>query len=139
MALERFVEAQTPVIDTVLAELAAGRKATHWIWFIFPQLAGLGRSPTARYYGLTGREDAAAYLAHPVLGPRLLRCVEVAMRGHPRTAHEIFGSPDDLKFRSCLTLFAAVQGAPEIFGAALDLFYDGPDPATLDLLRTGPN
>ena len=132
--LERFVTVQDPVIGTVLAELRAGRKRTHWMWFIFPQLRALGRSERAKFFGLADMAEAEAYLAHPVLGPRLVECTLAAMTGHPRTAFEIFGSPDDLKFRSCMTLFSCVKDAPAEFGRALDLFYDGPDAATLALL-----
>ena len=133
--LERFVEAQEPVIETVLAELRAGHKHTHWMWFVFPQLRALGRSETAIFYGLAGLSEASAYLAHPVLGPRLLECTEAAMTGYPKTANQIFGSPDDLKFRSCLTLFSQVSDAPDVFGLALGMFYDGPDLLTLRLLQ----
>ena len=135
--LERFVAAQDsgdhPVIDTVRQELRAGRKRTHWMWFVFPQLRALGRSPTALHYGLAGRGDAAAYIAHPVLGPRLLECVGLMDQIRDRTALQVLGSPDDLKYRSCLTLFRAVEPSP--FQAALNRYYDGmPDPLTLELL-----
>ncbi|MEL7154301.1 MAG: DUF1810 domain-containing protein [Pseudomonadota bacterium] len=133
--LQRFVEAQDPVIETVLAELRDGRKRTHWMWFIFPQLRALGRSETAIFYGLEDLAETGAYLAHPVLGPRLLECVEAAMTGYPKTAHQIFGSPDDLKFRSCLTLFSEAEGAPPMFWLAFGMFYDGPDLVTLRLLQ----
>ena len=133
--LQRFVDAQDPVIDTVLAELRDGRKRSHWMWFIFPQLRALGRSETAVFYGLEDITEAQVYLVHPVLGPRLLECVEAAMTGYPKTAHQIFGSPDDLKFRSSLTLFSEVNGAPPVFGLALGTFYDGPDLVTLRLLQ----
>jgi uncharacterized protein (DUF1810 family) len=105
------------------------------MWFIFPQLCALGRSETAIFYGLEDLAAAEAYLAHPVLGPRLLECTEAAMTGYPKTAHQIFGSPDDLKFRSCLTLFSLAEGAPPVFGVALGMFYDGPDLVTLRLLQ----
>src|SRR5512145_3167284 len=95
--LERFVEAQDPVYDAVRAELRAGRKASHWMWFVFPQLRGLGHSATARYYGLASADEAGAYLAHPVLGARLRECVRLALAVEGRTAHAVFGSPDDLK------------------------------------------
>lgn len=133
--LERFVDAQAPVIDRVLAELRAAQKRSHWMWFIFPQLRALGRSDRALFYGLADLAEAEAYLAHPVLGSRLLECTEATISGHPRTAHEIFASPDDMKFRSCMTLFSQVPGAAETFNRAIDLFYDAPDPATLELLR----
>ena len=132
--LDRFVTAQDPVIETVLAELHAGRKRTHWMWFVFPQLRALGRSERALFYGLADMREAEAYVAHATLGPRLVECTLAAMTGHPASAFEIFGSPDDLKFRSCMTLFSRAEGAPGEFGRALDLFYDGPDAATLTLL-----
>ncbi len=131
--LDRFVTAQAPVIDQVRRELAAGAKRTHWMWFVFPQLRGLGRSSTAEFYGLNGLADARTYLAHPVLGPRLLECTALVDQIEGRTALQIFGSPDDMKFRSCLTLFAAIQKTP--FEAALrHLFAGQPDPLTLELL-----
>lgn len=131
--LDRFVTAQAPVIDQVRRELAAGAKRTHWMWFVFPQLRGLGRSSTAQFYGLGGLADARAYLAHPVLGSRLLECTALVDQVQGRTALQIFGSPDDMKFRSCLTLFAAIQKPP--FAAALDHYFTGqPDPLTLELL-----
>jgi len=135
--LSRFVEAQRPVMDDVRAELAAGRKRTHWMWFVFPQLRGLGHSAMARHYGIASREEAAAYLAHPVLGARLRQCVELVLAVQGRTAHDIFGSPDDLKLRSCLTLFREVEGTDSVFGRVLDRYFDGqPDPMTLQLLAS---
>ena len=133
--LSRFVEAQAPHLDDVRAELAAGRKRTHWMWFVFPQLRGLGRSQLAWHFGLQSAKEARDYLAHPVLGPRLRECVELVLAVQNRSAHEIFGSPDDLKLRSCLTLFRAIDGADGVFGRALYRFFDGqPDPQTLRLL-----
>ena len=134
--LARFVEAQAPVYETALAELRAGRKRSHWMWFVFPQLAGLGMSATAQFYGLTGKAEARAYLAHPVLGTRLLACTEAVLGIEGRSLHAIFGSPDDLKFRSSMTLFeAASEGSETAFGAALDRYCDGErDPRTLELL-----
>ena len=133
--LQRFVDAQASVYAEVLDELARGRKTTHWMWFIFPQLQALGRSGKARYYGLASKEEAAAYLRHPVLGERLRQCVDL-LRGLEQTdPHAIFGSPDDLKLRSCLTLFAAVAPGESRFSDALGRFYpEGPDRLTLDLL-----
>lgn len=133
--LERFVEAQAPVIDQVLAELEAGRKRTHWMWFVFPQLAGLGQSAMARHFAIADLDEARRYLAHPVLGPRLIRCTEL-VNGHAGlTAHAIFGSPDDLKLRSSMTLFGAADPGRDVFQTALDRFYDGePDERTLALL-----
>ena len=135
--LNRFVQAQNPIIDQVQDELRAGQKRTHWMWFVFPQIAGLGHSPTARHYAIASRAEAAAYMAHPVLGPRLLTCTGLVGAVHGRTAHQIFGSPDDLKFRSCMTLFSATDGAAP-FNDALARFFAGePDQATLDLLARG--
>lgn len=134
--LQRFVKAQDPVYTTVLAELSEGRKRSHWMWFIFPQLRDLGRSPTARFYGIAGQDEAGAYLAHPVLGSRLAQATETVLAVQGRTLHEIFGSPDDLKFRSSMTLFAqaAAEGG-DLYRKALDRFCDGrPDDATLTLL-----
>ena len=136
--LSRFVTAQDDVLEDVRRELGAGLKRSHWMWFVFPQLRGLGRSPTALHYGLAGLEEARAFLAHPLLGPRLLECTALVLAHRGRSAHAIFGSPDDLKFRSSMTLFdrAATEGAP--FAAALDAFFEGaPDPATVTLLGDG--
>ena len=133
--LSRFVGAQAPHVATVMAELGAGRKRTHWMWFVFPQLRGLGHSATARHFGLASKAEAAAYLAHPVLGPRLRECVDLVLAVDGRSAHEIFGSPDDLKLRSCLTLFREIDGAGGVFERALVKFFDGePDATTLKLL-----
>ena len=133
--LSRFVQAQQPLMDDVRAELAAGRKRTHWMWFVFPQMRGLGHSAMARHYGIASRDEAAAYLAHPVLGARLRDCVGLVLAVQGRTAHEIFGSPDDLKLRSCLTLFREIDGPDSVFDRALAQYFDGqPDPMTLRLL-----
>jgi uncharacterized protein (DUF1810 family) len=133
--LERFVVAQAPHIETVKGELAAGRKRTHWMWFVFPQLRGLGHSQLAWHFGLADAAQARDYLAHPILGTRLRECVELVLAVPARSAHEIFGSPDDLKLRSCLTLFREIDGADGVFGRALDRFFGGqPDPKTLQLL-----
>lgn len=140
--LARFVEAQAHRYARVLDELAAGEKTSHWMWFIFPQLRGLGLSATARRFGLSGLEEARAYLAHPLLGARLRECTRALLALEGRTAHEIFGSPDDLKLRSCLTLFAQAAGpapAPQdrLFGEALTKYCRGePDPLTLKLLTS---
>lgn len=139
--LQRFLDAQAPVLGDVEAELRAGRKRTHWMWFIFPQLRGLGHSEMARVYGLDGLAEAQAYLDHPVLGPRLREHVGLVLKLSHRTAHAIFGSPDDLKFRSCLTLFnRAAQGDDKaLFSTALASFYGGePDTKTLSLLEARP-
>jgi uncharacterized protein (DUF1810 family) len=137
--LSRFTEAQAPHIDAAMAELAAGRKRTHWMWFVFPQLRGLGRSEMARRFGLQSRAEAAAYLAHPILGARLRDGVAAVLAVQGRSAHEIFGSPDDLKLRSCLTLFREIDGADGVFARALDKYFDGQaDPSTLQLLAGSP-
>jgi uncharacterized protein (DUF1810 family) len=135
--LDRFLTAQADTYATALGELQRGRKDSHWMWFIFPQLRGLGRSDTAQFYGLADRAEATAYLAHPVLGPRLRECTAAILAHAGKlTAHEILGSPDDLKFRSCLTLVAAVQPDEPLWSQALAAYYDGqPDPLTLNLLK----
>ena len=133
--LQRFVQAQEPRMDDVASELRAGRKRTHWMWFVFPQLRGLGHSQMAWHFGLQSRDEAVAYLAHPVLGPRLRACVELVLAVDGRSAHDIFGSPDDVKLRSCLTLFRDIDGPGGAFARALEKYCDGePDAATLDLL-----
>ena len=135
-SLERFVDAQAGVIDAVRSELRAGRKASHWMWFVFPQLRGLGHSSTAWHYGIADAAEAAAYARHPVLGARLRECTRLVHDHSGASAHRMFGSPDDLKFASCMTLFEAVCPDEPGFGRALDVFYDGRrDPATLRLLR----
>ena len=133
----RFLDAQAPVYADALAELRAGQKQTHWIWFILPQLRGLGHSYDANYYGLESAAEAAAYLAHPVLGVRLRECVAAILAHKDKTAHTILGAPDDLKFRSCLTLFRAVAAPGDhLWQDALDQFYAGqPDETTLRLLN----
>lgn len=131
--LQRFVTAQHPVIGAVLDELAAGRKRTHWMWFVFPQLKGLGSSAMAQHYGIASLEEACAYRVHPVLGPRLDRCTELVLAARDRSLHDIFGSPDDMKFRSSMTLFAQTGGG--LFGRALAALCGGrADQRTLDLL-----
>jgi uncharacterized protein (DUF1810 family) len=134
--LERFVRAQEPIYDAVRAELRAGRKRSHWIWFIFPQIAGLGHSTMAHHYAISSLDEALAYLAHPVLGPRLRECSALAAAVEGRSVEEIFGYPDDMKFRSSMTLFA--QAAPDdpVFKACLAKYFGGvPDAATLQRLR----
>ena len=137
--LARFIKAQDGVIEQALDELRSGRKSSHWMWFVFPQLRGLGASPTAQFYGLASLEEALAYLAEPTLGERLRRCVEAALSVREGTLHEIFGSPDDLKFRSSMTLFeAAADGAEPLFSRALDMLCDSErDKRTIALLRGG--
>ena len=134
--LQRFVTAQALVMDAVLSELAAGRKTSHWMWFVFPQLRGLGSSTMAHLYGIASAQEAAAYLEHPILGPRLTRCTELLLSHPGRSAHDILGSPDDLKFWSCVTLFhAAGQGREPVFALALKRFFEGQsDPRTIALL-----
>jgi uncharacterized protein (DUF1810 family) len=130
--LQRFVDAQASVFSQVLAELRAGRKRSHWMWFIFPQIAGLGSSDMAQHFAISGRAEAEAYLAHPTLGPRLRECTELVNQDPNRTVSDIFGYPDDLKFRSSITLFASVAPAEPAFAAALLKYFAGkPDPATL--------
>ncbi len=130
--LRRFVDAQAPVYPQVLAELRAGHKRSHWMWFIFPQIAGLGRSETARYFAIASRAEAAAYLEHPILGPRLRECCHLATLVEGRSAREIFGTSDDMKFRSSLTLFAAVAPHDVVFATALQKYFGGePDGLTL--------
>ncbi len=132
--LQRFVQAQAPVIEQVREELRAGRKRSHWMWFVFPQLKGLGMSSTAQHYGIGSLQEARAYLAHPVLGPRLRECCALMLGVPGKTAQEILGSPDDLKFRSCLTLFTLAGPSETVLRDALERFYDGhPDPRTLAL------
>lgn len=132
--LQRFVAAQAPVLAQVLAELRAGRKASHWMWFVFPQLAGLGTSAMAQRYAISGRDEALAYLAHPLLGARLRECSALVMAVQGRSLRGILGTPDDLKFRSCMTLFEAVSGEA-LFADALQRCCGGErDARTLELL-----
>lgn len=133
--LQRFVYAQDGVFEGALAELRAGRKRGHWMWFIFPQLRGLGQSATAQHYGIASWAEAAAYLAHPVLGPRLATCAGALLALHGRTAHEVLGHPDDLKLCSSMTLFDLVQGGDNPFAQVLERYYGGRrDPHTIELL-----
>ncbi|KAA0688196.1 DUF1810 domain-containing protein [Azospirillum brasilense] len=135
--LQRFVNAQEPVFATVLEELQCGRKQSHWMWFIFPQLRGLGRSATAEFYSIDSLNEARAYLAHPTLGPRLEKATRAVLAVQGRTLHEIFGSPDDMKFHSSMTLFAFAAGeAATLYQEALTRYSNGRmDEATLALLR----
>lgn len=138
--IQRFIDAQSGVFDTALAELKQGQKQTHWIWFVLPQLRGLGNSHHARFYGLSGQAEAAAYLAHPLLGPRLIECVRAIGQHTDRSAESILGPIDALKFRSCLTLFEAVSPDTPEFSEALQRFYGGTRCAkTLALLADGQN
>jgi uncharacterized protein (DUF1810 family) len=136
--LGRYVSAQAPVYARACAELAAGSKRSHWMWFIFPQLRGLGSSPRAQHFGIGSLAEARAYLAHPVLGERLRECTRLVNGVAGRTAEAIFGHPDYLKFRSCMTLFACAGGASEadrVFSVALECYFAGEaDPLTRELL-----
>lgn len=135
--LERFVEAQQPVYATVCQELAAGNKRSHWMWFIFPQMRGLGRSAMAERFGLASAAEAAGYWQHPLLGPRLKACTELMLASQDKSALDILGSPDDMKFRSCMTLFAQVVPAQPVFRRALVQFFGGhADERTLALLKS---
>jgi len=132
--LQRFVDAQQGVYAQVCTELAAGCKRSHWMWFVFPQLKGLGRSATAQHYGIASKAEAQAYWAHPLLGPRLKQCTDLVLAVDGRSAQQIFGPPDDLKFRSSMTLFAQATGEP-VFTRALQKYFDGEaDPRTIELL-----
>lgn len=134
--LERFLDAQTPVIERVQSELRAGAKRTHWMWFIFPQIAGLGHSAMAQRYAIASCDEAKAYAAHPVLGTRLRDCTTLVLAVEDKTAHTIFGSPDDLKFHSCMTLFAHAAPEEPLFRQALERFFHGrQDPLTVARLR----
>lgn len=133
--LSRFIEAQTSTYDTALAELRRGQKTSHWMWFVFPQIAGLGHSPTARFYAIASLDEARAYLAHPVLGPRLVEAVEAILALPGRDAEAVFGAPDDLKLRSSLTLFREAAPDEPVFQQALDKYFAGAaDPLTLERL-----
>jgi uncharacterized protein (DUF1810 family) len=135
--LQRFVDAQDNVYETVLAELRRGAKRTHWMWFIFPQLGGLGYSVMSQRYAIKSREEARQYLQHPVLGPRLTECAEAVLSVQGRSASAIFGSPDDMKLHSSMTLFADVAGPESVFARVLDAYFGSkPDPRTLSLLRS---
>jgi len=134
--LGRFVAAQADVYAQALSEIKRGRKCSHWIWFIFPQIDGLGTSTTSRFYGIKSADEARAYLSHSVLGPRLTECSEVLLRSAAGSAEEIFGYPDYLKLRSSMTLFASVSGAGSVFEQVLAKYFDGePDEKTLELLK----
>lgn len=133
--LQRFVDAQSRVYDTVSAELRQGRKRSHWMWFIFPQIAGLGHSAMSMRYAISTLAEAETYLKHPILGRRLRECVRLVMLVEGRSAHEILGTPDDMKFHSCLTLFANAAPEDQLFRDALEKYFSGDeDPATLQRL-----
>ena len=130
--LQRFVDAQAPLYDEVRRELAAGRKTSHWMWFVFPQIAGLGQSPMSVFYAISSLDEARAYLAHPVLGPRLRDCADLVLGVEGRTARQIFGATDEMKFRSSMTLFSRVAPEEAVFQRCLDNVFGGAaDPATL--------
>ena len=135
--LSRFVRAQEHNYEQALAEIRSGRKRSHWMWYVFPQFDGLGFSAMSRRYAIKSVEEARAYLGHPVLGPRLMECVEAALAVEGRSALDIFGSPDDMKLRSCATLFERVTSAGSAFGQLIDKYFRGErDSATLRLLGT---
>ena len=123
--LKRFVDAQEGVYEQACAELRAGRKRSHWMWFVFPQIRGLGSSPTAVRFAISGMEEARAYLEHPVLGPRLRKCTGIVVGVEGRSVEEIFGYPDDLKFHSSMTLFAKAAAEAGVFGEALEKYFGG--------------
>jgi uncharacterized protein (DUF1810 family) len=130
--LQRFVEAQAPVYEQVCRELRAGRKESHWMWFVFPQIAGLGQSAMSIRFAIASLDEAKAYLADPVLGPRLKECAKLALEAEARTAREIFGPVDEMKFRSSMTLFVGAAPDEDVFRRCLDKYFrDGADPATL--------
>lgn len=133
--LERFVTAQAHDYTGALAEIRSGRKRSHWMWYVFPQFAGLGSSPTSQHFAIQSVAEARAYLGHPILGPRLREAAQAALEVEGRTAQELFGSPDDLKLRSCATLFAAVLPGDSVFQRLLDQYFAGePDPRTVRLI-----
>lgn len=133
--LQRFVDAQESVVDTVSQELGAGQKRSHWMWYVFPQIKGLGHSSTAQHYAIGSAGEARAYLEHPVLGPRLERWTQIVLDVQGRTVQDIFGYPDYLKFHSCMTLFSTVDPSCRIYRLALEKYYGGkPDEATLGIL-----
>jgi uncharacterized protein (DUF1810 family) len=137
--LSRFVEAQQDDYEQALAEIRKGRKSSHWMWYIFPQFEGLGSSSMSRRYSIKCRPEAEAYLTHAILGPRLVECAEAALGVEGRSAFDIFGSPDDMKLRSCATLFATVSPAGSVFDRLLDKYFEGRrDGKTLHLLGIAP-
>jgi uncharacterized protein (DUF1810 family) len=138
--LQRFVRAQDLNFESAREELRRGRKTTHWIWYVFPQAEGLGRSSTSQSFAIKSKAEALAYLAHPVLGPRLRECTDIVNALDGLSAHQIFGSPDDMKFRSSMTLFHTVSPEIAVFNEALRKYFGGElDPRTLDLMRANPS
>ena len=135
--LARFVEAQRRDYAQALSEIRHGRKQSHWMWYIFPQFEGLGSSPTSRHYAIRSEAEAAAYLAHPVLGPRLHECAEAVLGVEGSSAHDVFGSPDDMKLRSCATLFGSVSPVGSVFHRLLEKWFEGkPDARTVRLVES---
>ncbi len=134
--LERFVEAQNNNYEDAINEIYNGKKVSHWMWYVFPQLKDLGKTDTAKFFGISSLGEAEAYLKHPLLGKRLIAISEVLLKHQNKTANEIFGKPDDLKLRSCMTLFSQTENAPDIFEKVLDVFYNGEkDVRTLGILQ----
>ena len=134
--LQRFIDAQEMSYRSALGEITAGRKTSHWMWYVFPQYDGLGFSATSRHYAIKSLEESMAYMDHPVLGPRLRECVDALLAVTGRSAHEIFGSPDDMKLKSCMTLFAQISREECAFQNVLDKYFDGqPDQRTLALIQ----
>lgn len=134
--LTRFLDAQNQVYLNALSEIRKGRKQTHWMWFIFPQLKGLGKSSTANHYGITGLSEASAYLQHPVLGKHLIQISNLLLELQGKTASDIFSSPDDMKLHSSMTLFSLVEGTDQVFKEVLDKYFDGKqDDRTLSILQ----
>ena len=134
--LARFIEAQEEDYRQALSEIRSGRKRSHWMWYIFPQFQGLGFSPTSQQYSIKSLDEARAYLQHPELGPRLVRCFVALLEVEGKSAHDIFGSPDDMKLRSCATLFAKVSTSGSVFEQVLARYFDGnPDAATIRLIK----
>ncbi|RFZ85711.1 DUF1810 domain-containing protein [Mucilaginibacter terrenus] len=134
MGLERFIKAQERDYTKALAEIRNGRKRSHWMWYIFPQIAGLGYSEMARHYAITDLAEAGSYLAHPILGPRLVEISKVLLRLQGDDANAVFGSPDDIKLRSSMTLFSMAKGTDPVFEAVLEKYFDGKkDNATVDI------
>jgi len=133
--LDRFLKAQARDYEWAITEIRNGLKRSHWMWYVFPQLAGLGMSPTSVRYSIKSRDEASAYLNHPILGPRLIECCEAALAVEGKSAHDIFGSPDDLKLRSCATLFAEVAPSQSVFDRVLHRYFRGErDEKTIDLI-----
>ena len=134
--LERFIAAQKTAYDVALAEIKSGRKQSHWMWYIFPQLQGLGFSETAKYYGIKNKHEAEAFLQHPILGSRLIRICNSLLQLHTNNAHQVFGSPDDLKLKSSMTLFASLSNTNPVFQQVLNQFFNGEkDTKTLQILE----